>query len=163
MSWRFWLSWWLCTRDTEGRVRLTTLVSRLHLADNTDGSQESVAGTTLSSRDSWRRLEGRLEAHLGNAEAERHPPAVLVIDLDRFRAVNDCLGHSLGGELLESVANRLGDAVGDQGALAHLGGDEFAVMIDRCSGTGHARSVARAIRARWTRGVCEREHRDRNQ
>ena len=106
-----------------------------------------MAGTTLSSRDSWRRLEERLEARLGNAEAERHPPAVLVIDLDRFQAVNDCLGHSLGGELLESVANRLGDAVGDQGALAYLGGDEFAVMIDRCSGTGHARSVARAIQS----------------
>jgi len=46
-----------------------------------------VAGTTLSSRDSWRRLE----ACLGNADAEPHSPAVLVIDLDRFLAVNDCL------------------------------------------------------------------------
>ena len=106
-----------------------------------------MAGTTLSSRDSWRRLEERLEARLGNPEADPHPPALLVIDLDRFRAVNDCLGHSRGDELLESVTNRLGDAVGDQGALAHLGGDEYVVMIDHCSGAGHTRSVVRAIQS----------------
>ena len=63
------------------------------------------------------------------------------------RAVNNSLGHSCGDELLESVANRLSDVVGDQGTLAHLGGDEFVIMIDHCPDARHARTVAQAIQS----------------
>ena len=102
---------------------------------------------TLASHGGWTRVEERLGARLGRAEAEPHPPAVLVLDVDRLRAVNSSLGHSCGDELLESVANRLSDVVGDQRTLAHLGGDEFVIMIDLCPDARHARTVAQAIQS----------------
>ncbi|HYA72847.1 MAG TPA: EAL domain-containing protein [Roseiarcus sp.] len=55
--------------------------------------------------------------------------AVLCLDLDHFKRVNDTLGHSIGDQLLEGVADRLRDCVGSAGAVARLGGDEFAVIM----------------------------------
>jgi diguanylate cyclase (GGDEF)-like protein len=59
--------------------------------------------------------------------------AILLIDLDRFKMVNDTLGHSAGDELLREVARRLERIVGDAGHAARLGGDEFAVMVPSTS------------------------------
>ena len=60
------------------------------------------------------------------------PYAVLVLDLDRFRNVNDSLGHSVGDQLLVAVADRLAGLVGHRDTMAHLGGDKFAVLMDSC-------------------------------
>jgi diguanylate cyclase (GGDEF)-like protein len=54
--------------------------------------------------------------------------AVLYIDVDGFKAVNDSLGHSVGDELLKGIASRLRECVADKGLVARLGGDEFAVI-----------------------------------
>jgi diguanylate cyclase (GGDEF)-like protein len=54
--------------------------------------------------------------------------AVLYIDIDEFKSVNDSLGHMIGDELLKSVAARLGSCIGDAGFVARLGGDEFAIV-----------------------------------
>ena len=96
-------------------------------------------------RPAWRAFIDRLGARLACTSAGPDHPAVFVLDLDRFRAFNDSLGHSLGDHLLVSVASRLSDLVADRGALAHLGGDEFAVMLDRCPDTAHALSFTRTI------------------
>ncbi|MEO6138237.1 MAG: EAL domain-containing protein [Luteimonas sp.] len=56
--------------------------------------------------------------------------AVLYIDLDRFKVVNDVLGHGAGDELLVSAAQRISDAVGTQGLIARFGGDEFLVLCN---------------------------------
>lgn len=83
---------------------------------------------------------------LEQAVARRHPNgtpiAVLCLDLDNFKSVNDALGHPAGDELLIRVAGRLTTALGEQGTVARLGGDEFAAVIE----TSVAESQAAAHR-----------------
>src|SRR3546814_3038749 len=55
--------------------------------------------------------------------------ALLMLDLDRFKQVNDTLGHPAGDDLLKQVAARLQRIIGDQGEIARLGGDEFQIML----------------------------------
>ncbi|MHB1912873.1 MAG: putative bifunctional diguanylate cyclase/phosphodiesterase, partial [Acidimicrobiales bacterium] len=72
-------------------------------------------------------LQERARAH---ARRSGRSAAVLLLDLDRFKSVNDSLGHHLGDELLREVAVRLRDAVGNDGAVARYGGDEFVVLVE---------------------------------
>jgi len=62
--------------------------------------------------------------------------AVLFLDLDRFKAVNDTLGHRIGDLLLQEVAKRLERSIGSKGVLARLGGDEFAVIVPEFASRG---------------------------
>ena len=74
----------------------------------------------------------RVEHALGRRD-EVHGPVVLLLDLDRFKLVNDSLGHAVGDELLMAVARRLQDAVRAGDTVARLGGDEFAILLEQCS------------------------------
>jgi diguanylate cyclase (GGDEF)-like protein len=74
--------------------------------------------------------------------------ALLMIDLDRFKNVNDALGHAVGDRLLVEVSARLGSVLGDRDLLARLGGDEFAIVTTRLTDVADARAVAdRVVRA----------------
>ncbi|GAB7193475.1 EAL domain-containing protein [Kineococcus sp. NUM-3379] len=73
--------------------------------------------------------------------------AVLVLDLDGFKDVNDTLGHQHGDLLLVEVATRLVSAVGDSGTVARLGGDEFAVLLTGEAGTERAHRIGRRLLA----------------
>jgi len=71
-------------------------------------------------------------AKVGEALERSRPgagPAVLFLDLDDFKTVNDSLGHSVGDELLVAVARRVRDRAGDRGLAARLGGDEFGILL----------------------------------
>jgi diguanylate cyclase (GGDEF)-like protein/PAS domain S-box-containing protein len=75
-----------------------------------------------------RAYERRLEEHLLRGERYGHEGAVLVIDLDAFKEVNDTLGHSAGDDLIVRVAGALAERVRESDTLARLGGDEFAIL-----------------------------------
>jgi diguanylate cyclase (GGDEF)-like protein len=73
------------------------------------------------------------------------PAALLQLDLDGFREINDTLGHDHGDELLVEVARRLAAIAGDTAFVARLGGDEFAVLCDGVDRSDAAREVADAL------------------
>lgn len=76
-------------------------------------------------------LYDRLKAALASARRERERLSVLYIDLDKFKQVNDTLGHSIGDLLLQEVARRLKQCVRESDTVARVGGDEFVVLLHR--------------------------------
>lgn len=82
------------------------------------------------------------------AHKRRHPEhhfAVLFVDLDRFKNINDTLGHSAGDEFLLEVSKRIGSCVRDNDMLARLGGDEFVILLDTITSIEDAKDVAKRI------------------
>ena len=73
--------------------------------------------------------------------------AVMIMDLDGFKEINDTLGHHAGDAILKAVAERVNAAVGKSRLAARLGGDEFAFVIPAASGTDQISSVASAVQA----------------
>lgn len=67
---------------------------------------------------------------IGRSWNKASTPAILVLDLDRFKNINDSLGHSIGDKLLVEVAKRITECVGADRLVARLGGDEFAILLD---------------------------------
>ena len=81
--------------------------------------------------------------------SRRHPDrryALLILDFDRFKLVNDSLGHSAGDQLLVEIARRLESAIRSTDVLARLGGDEFAILIEDTNCEGEAVRLAERIR-----------------
>lgn len=74
-------------------------------------------------------FQDRLSNTISNARREDDKLAVLFLDLDRFKVVNDTLGHSVGDELLKQVAKRLKSSLREGDTVARLGGDEFIVLL----------------------------------
>ena len=76
-------------------------------------------------------LDARLSHAIERAKRENLQVAVLFIDLDHFKTVNDSLGHEVGDKLLISVSNRLTNCIREDDTVARLGGDEFVVIIEQ--------------------------------
>ena len=87
----------------------------------------------------------RLQHALPRAARDREQLAILFIDLDRFKNVNDTLGHHIGDELLQQVAEQLSARLREGDTLARLGGDEFIVLLENVDGQYGATQVAEKL------------------
>ena len=90
-------------------------------------------------------FQDRLKLAIRRAHRMGHGVAVLFLDLDGFKAVNDTLGHPMGDKLLQTVARRLSDCVRDVDTVARLGGDEFIVILENVQEPEDVEQIARKI------------------
>ncbi|HIK29844.1 MAG TPA: EAL domain-containing protein [Oscillatoriales cyanobacterium M59_W2019_021] len=84
--------------------------------------------------------------------------AVLLLDCDRFKVVNNSLGYSVGDELLKAIGQRLGSALGERDTLARLGGDEFAILLDGIGNLDRAVGVAEDLLSEFSKPFHLRQH-----
>jgi diguanylate cyclase (GGDEF)-like protein/PAS domain S-box-containing protein len=98
--------------------------------------------TGLPNRAMMRRT---LDEALANAAERRRGCALMMIDLDRFKQVNDTLGHPVGDKLLRKVAGRLSAVVGEEGQVGRLGGDEFEAILPGIEEEGRLSALARRM------------------
>lgn len=92
-----------------------------------------------------RKLGERLTATLAAFRQTRRSCALLMLDLDRFKHVNDTMGHQAGDELLQQVAKRLITIIGDRGEVGRLGGDEFQILLPDLDDRGTLSDLANRI------------------
>lgn len=90
-------------------------------------------------------LQDRIQQAI--ARAQRHPGllAVMFVDLDNFKTINDSLGHDIGDSLLKSVAERIARCIRDEDTVARQGGDEFIVVLDELNDPKDAADIAKKI------------------
>jgi diguanylate cyclase (GGDEF)-like protein/PAS domain S-box-containing protein len=91
------------------------------------------------------RMAKRLTAILTAYKAAKRSCALMMLDLDRFKAVNDTLGHPAGDELLKQVGQRLQRIIGNKGEIGRLGGDEFQVILPDVDDRGELGELAHRI------------------
>ncbi len=90
-------------------------------------------------------FKDRLTVALSRAQRERSKLAVLFLDLDRFKSINDSLGHNAGDHLLQAAADRIQSCVRESDTVARQGGDEFTVMLPIVGSADDAVQIARKI------------------
>lgn len=90
-------------------------------------------------------LLSRLEHAIERIHRQGGKGAILFLDLDRFKQVNDTLGHKAGDELLQAVSSRLKGGIREMDMLARLGGDEFVILLEEIYEAESAATVAREI------------------
>ena len=95
----------------------------------------------------------RLRQAQALAKRQKQHCAVLFLDLDRFKIINDTLGHAVGDQLLQEVAKRLRNCVREVDTVARLGGDEFAIVLTALNGEDDAEPVAAKILSALARPV----------
>lgn len=100
-----------------------------------------------------RYLVERCESALGHAERHKESVALLLIDLDHFKPINDRFGHAAGDLMLQVIAKRLREHVRLGDAVARLGGDEFAVLICGSDAESQAREIAERLLAELSEHV----------
>jgi diguanylate cyclase (GGDEF)-like protein/PAS domain S-box-containing protein len=103
-------------------------------------------------------LKERLEQALATVKREQRALAVVFVDMDNFKAINDSLGHAVGDELLLEVARRLRDEVRGSDIAARLGGDDFVVVLTDVEGVNEAARVADKILRALGQPYRIREH-----
>jgi diguanylate cyclase (GGDEF)-like protein/PAS domain S-box-containing protein len=127
---------------------------RVYIAVITDITQQKRAEQelrylanfdTLTNLPNRAMLSERLSRAIVRARRQNHRIAVLFLDLDRFKDINDSLGHTAGDRILRAAAMRLQETVGEHQTVARLGGDEFTVVLENLDQPAEADKIAREI------------------
>jgi len=113
--------------------------------DSEAANEHAALHDPLTDLPNRRLLIERLTQALGRARGRRAAVAVVLLDLDNFKVINDSLGHGGGDELLRSVTPRLCAAARECDTIARLGGDEFVLVCDGVLGEEHAIELARRV------------------
>src|SRR5688572_15427027 len=116
------------------------------LKASADRDRHQSTHDDLTGLPNWVLLRDRLDQGLAAAARSDGEVALLLIDLDRFKEINDSLGHSYGDKLLCQVGPRLQSVLRDGDTVARLGGDEFAVLLPAVDGVDEAQSIAERLR-----------------
>jgi diguanylate cyclase (GGDEF)-like protein/PAS domain S-box-containing protein len=135
----------LNARDTTERVRLEAELTRQAFHDGLTG---------LPNRALFR---DRLDQALARSARSNDALAVMILDLDGFKQVNDSLGHDAGDELLKEVSRRLGEITRGSDTLARFGGDEFALLLDGAQ-QAQATNLARRLLDRLSDPMTIADH-----
>jgi diguanylate cyclase (GGDEF)-like protein/PAS domain S-box-containing protein len=128
-------------------------VEKMHLLEQTRASEErfhhQAMHDPLTDLPNRVLLHDRLGHAIASARREPHaqPVALLVLDLDRFKEVNDTLGHHVGDRLLQEVGLRLRGALRESDTVARLGGDEFAAVLPGADSAAAALAAAKLLAA----------------
>ncbi|MBF0255444.1 MAG: EAL domain-containing protein, partial [Gammaproteobacteria bacterium] len=120
--------------DAQGRVEhYVAVFSDISSIKNAQRRAEYLSThDTLTGMPNRSLFQDRLRQALAQARRHKHRVALLFIDLDNFKTINDTLGHDVGDELLKQASERLRDAVRDVDTVARLGGDEFTAILVDC-------------------------------
>ncbi|HEX5386989.1 MAG TPA: diguanylate cyclase [Gemmatimonadales bacterium] len=137
-----------CQRFAEAAVvgRATLRQCTPYQERRAEEAQQAAAVDQLTGLSTYRVLRDRLAFEVERSKRSSEGFAVLFLDLDRFKSVNDQYGHECGNEVLRSVADEIRHAVRASDVAARYGGDEFVVILTRTDLEGGAR-VAEALRA----------------
>jgi len=103
-------------------------------------------------------FQDRLNTALLQARRTQRPLAVMMLDLDRFKSINDSLGHGAGDQLLKEIAQRLTHCLREGDTLARLGGDEFAVLMPEIHSHADAATCARKLLSQFDNAVALETH-----
>jgi len=129
-----------------GQLRLILAVediSRRKLAE--EALQRMANHDALTGLPNRTLLQDRLGQAVAKAQRARRQVGVMFIDLDRFKHINDSLGHEAGDQLIIEIARRLGSSLRESDTVARQGGDEFVVVLDDLGGPEDAALVAQKV------------------
>jgi len=129
--------------ENSGNIITFSDITYLKLAQKQLHRQATKDGLTgLANRNHF---ISKLDDAIARSKRAGHKVALMVFDLDKFKQVNDTLGHAVGDELLRSVANRIRENLREIDVSARMGGDEFAAFLDQIKDTREVRITADRI------------------
>ncbi|HEY3309256.1 MAG TPA: EAL domain-containing protein [Desulfuromonadaceae bacterium] len=134
-----------CGEDGEPQlISGTTLDITARIKAETE-IQQLINYDTLTGLPNRNLLHDRLKLAIAQAVRDQHLVGILILDLDRFKGINDTLGHRAGDKLLMTVAKRLAACIRDSDTLARLGGDEFVIILSNIMNEEGITTVAKKI------------------